>query len=436
MENATSILFGVPGVAVERVERTADEHGEPVRLVQITTTASSAAGCPACGVISTSVKQYRTTRPRDLPYGEEPPAVRWRKRQYRCREEACPRKSFTESIADIPARARVTGRLCRKAAAEVASGRSVSSVAAEYQVSWLVIHRHYAAHADALLTEPDPPVVLGIDETRRGTPRWVRDETGRWVRTERFETNFTDLSGRGRLLGQVAGRTGKAVTGWLEDRGPSWKDQVRFVAIDPCAVYRSAVERALPDVVIVVDHFHLVRPANQAVTRVRQRVTRQVTGRRGPSRDPAWANRRRLLRARERLTSEQFTRMWDEISAQEATGELLAAWIAKEELRFLLSLARTHAPRSEISNRLFAFYDRCARADVPEVTTLARTIEAWWPQILAFIDTGITNATTEATNRTIKDAARIAFGFRNLHNQRRRVRLHSKRTIISQPVRG
>jgi transposase len=33
----------------------------------------------------------------------------------------------------------------------------------------------------------------------------------------------------------------------------------------------------------------------------------------------------------------------------------------------------------------------------------------------------------------IKDAARIAFGFRNLNNQRRRVRLHCKQTIISQP---
>jgi transposase len=120
----------------------------------------------------------------------------------------------------------------------------------------------------------------------------------------------------------------------------------------------------------------------------------------------------------------------------EATGDRLAAWIAKEELRYLLSLARTHAQRSEISNRLYAFYDRCARADVPEVTRLARTIDAWWPQVLAFIDTGITNARTEATNRMVTDAARIAFGFRNLENQRRRVRLHCKRTIISQPVRG
>ena len=73
---------------------------------------------------------------------------------------------------------------------------------------------------------------------------------------------------------------------------------------------------------------------------------------------------------------------------------------------------------------------------MPEVTTLARTIEACWPQILAFIDTGITNARTEATNRMVTDAARIASGFRNLENQRRRVRLHCERTIISQPVLG
>jgi transposase len=436
MENGTSILFGLPGVEVQRVERVCGERDRVVRLVHVVTTVSGAAGCPGCGVMSTSVRQYRTTRPRDLPYGEEPLAVRWHKRQYRCLEQACPRKAFTESVPEIPARARLTGRLCRQLARQIASGRSVSAVAAEHGVSWPVAHRHYAAHADGLLTEPDPPAVLGIDETRRGAPKWLQDEAGRWLRTERFETNFTDVSGTGRLLGQVAGRTGKTVTGWLDDRGQEWKDQVQFVAIDPCAVYRSAVQRALPDAVIVVDHFHLVRLASQAVTRVRQRVTRQVLGRRGTTRDPAWANRRRLLRARERLTTQQFNRMWEEILTQEKTGELLAAWIAKEELRFLLSLARTHAPRSEISNRLFAFYDWCARADVPEVTTLARTIETWWPQILAFINTGITNARTESTNRMVKDAARIAFGFRNLENQRRRVRLHCKRTIISQPVRG
>ena len=43
-------------------------------------------------------------------------------------------------------------------------------------------------------------------------------------------------------------------------------------------------------------------------------------------------------------------------------------------------------------------------------------------EIEAFLRTRVTNAATEGTNHLIKDAARIAFGFRNLDNQRRRVR--------------
>jgi transposase len=79
MGNGVSILFGLPGVAVRRVERAADESGAAVRLAHLVTTASAAAGCPHCDVVSVSVKQRRTTWPRDLPYGEEPLAVRWRK---------------------------------------------------------------------------------------------------------------------------------------------------------------------------------------------------------------------------------------------------------------------------------------------------------------------------------------------------------------------
>ena len=47
MENGTSILFGLPGVAVQRVERALDEHGVAVRLVHVVTTASQRGGLPA-----------------------------------------------------------------------------------------------------------------------------------------------------------------------------------------------------------------------------------------------------------------------------------------------------------------------------------------------------------------------------------------------------
>ena len=64
-----------------------------------------------------------------------------------------------------------------------------------------------------------------------------------------------------------------------------------------------------------------------------------------------------------------------------------------------------------VADRLFRFYDRCAASGLPEPERLAATIETWWPEIPAFIQTGITNAGSEGTNRVIKTVARDAYGF-------------------------
>ena len=190
-QHGTSILFGLRGVRVREVVRHA-EHG---RVVHVLTDDVGAAACPVCGVLSTTVRQRRTTRPRDLPQGEERLVVRWHKRQFTCREVACGRKAFTEQIAELPAGARVTGRLRRHVAGRVADGLAVS-VAGDGLLSWPISHAAWVVHADAALADPEPVTVLGIDETRRGRPTWVQDEpTGRWRLTERFETNFVDLAG-------------------------------------------------------------------------------------------------------------------------------------------------------------------------------------------------------------------------------------------------
>jgi len=415
--DGTTILFGLPGVWVRHVEQCEDG----ARVVHVVTVDETAAACPACGVFSTSVRQRRTTRPRDLPYGEAPLVVRWHKVQYACRETRCARKAFTEQIPELPAGARVTGRLRRHIATAVARGATVSA-AADGLLSWPVAHAAWVAHADALLSEPEPVRVLGIDETRRGRPLWVQEPSGRWRLTERFETNFVDLAGTQGLLGQTAGRTQAAVVAWLEARGQAWKDAVQVVAMDPCASYRAAVQQALPHALIVADHFHLVKLANTALTDVRRRVTWDLHGRRGRKSDPAWARRRRLLRGRERLSHKQFTTMWNELIDADPTHQILTAWIGKEELRALLATAKTGANRHDIAHRLFRFNAWCADSDVPELHRLAATIEAWWPEVLGFLTTDITNAGTEATNRTVKTVARTAYGFRNLDNQRRRVR--------------
>ena len=401
------------------------------RLVHLETVDEVASGCPSCGVVSTAVKEYVTTRPRDIPYGEGGIRLVWHKRRWRCAERDCARGSFTEAIAEVPAGWRTTGRLRRAIAAAVGDAcRSVAEVAGSFSVSWPTANIAAAQAADATLGEPEPTVVLGIDETRRGKPRWVRDgENGRWVRTDAWDTGFVDLAGDQGLLGQVTGRTSDCVVDWLTRRSPQFRETIRFVAIDPAAVYANAVTSPglLPNATLVVDHFHIVKLANDAVTKVRRRVIWEQKGRRGRKDDPAWANRRRLLTARERLSPKAFAAMWNSLIDSDPSAQILTAWIAKEELRALLALARTGAHRDEIRHRLGVFYHWCAAADIDELNTLATTVETWWPAIEAFIATGITNARTEGINRLIKQVKRSACGFRNPANGHRRIRFHCTR---------
>jgi transposase len=163
------------------------------------------------------------------------------------------------------------------------------------------------------------------------------------------------------------------------------------------------------------------------VTKVRRRTIWEQKGRRGRKVDPAWANRRRLLRARESLPAKGFAAMWNSLVDSDPSGQILATWIAKEELRALLALARTGAPRDVIAAQLYVFYDWCASTTIEELHTLATTVETWWPEIEAFIDTGITNAKTEGLNRLVKQVKRSGCGFRNVDNQHRRVRFHCTR---------
>ena len=107
MIDGTTLLFGLPGVRVERVERLPDG----ARVVHVVTVSETAAACPSCGVVSTSVKGQVATSPRDIPYGQSRIILRWNKTRWRCREDDCERGSFTQAIAQIPARARTTRRL-------------------------------------------------------------------------------------------------------------------------------------------------------------------------------------------------------------------------------------------------------------------------------------------------------------------------------------
>lgn len=163
MEHVTTLLLDLPGVAVQRVVRQA----EGARVAHVVTDDESAAACPACGVLSTSCKGQRITRPRDIPYGRNKVRLVWHTLRWRCAERGCPRGSFTEQIEQVPAYARVTRRCRDQIARRIGDeNRSVLEVAAEHAVSWPTAHRAVVAYAEAVLGEPDPVQVLGIEPHR------------------------------------------------------------------------------------------------------------------------------------------------------------------------------------------------------------------------------------------------------------------------------
>jgi len=219
------------------------------------------------------------------------------------------------------------------------------------------------------------------------------------------------------------------VVTWLTGRTPEFREAIAYVAIDPAAVYAAAVRTAglLPNATLVVDHFHLVALANLAVTKTRRRVTWELKDRRGGKVDPEWANRRRLLTGRERLSDKNFAKMWNAIIDEDPSAQILSAYIAKEELRTLLSTVRLGGDPHLTRHRLHRFLTWCIDSNIPELIALAKTVDTWWPEINVFVLTGITNARTEGYNRLVKAVKRSACGFRNRENSARRIRFHCTR---------
>src|SRR5262249_5343442 len=269
-----------------------------------------------------------------------------------------------------------------------------------HAVSWHTTHEAFTAVVDpGLKSEPTPVAYLGIDEVRRGAPRFERDpDTGRTRQVaDRWHTGFTDLSGGQGLLGQVEGRSGKDVVGWLEQRGPVWRAAVRIVAIDMCQAFRAAARQALPDATICVDPFHLVQLANKMVTSVRWRIVREKYGRRGRKGDPEYGIKRLLTRNREDLNPEQFAKMWNTMVDDPALAALHVAWTTKEELPTLLALGIPRPPPppagSAVRDRWTSLLMWCAdHSDIPEVASFARTLDSWRQEIINAVLLGASNA--------------------------------------------
>ena len=171
---------------------------------------------------------------------------------------------------------------------------------------------------------------------------------------------------------------------------------------------------------MVVDPFHVVRLANMAVTRCRQRVQQDTLRHRGWKGDPLYDIRKLLLLGAERVDDAGWTRLHAALAAGDPDDEVRDCWVAKEKLR---DVYLTDDPALAAERLDDAIAWSTAAESGPELRRLAKTLRRWRTQILAHHTTGASNGPVEAANLLIKQIKRSGRGFRNLTNYRLRILL-------------
>jgi transposase len=132
-------------------------------------------------------------------------------------------------------------------------------------------------------TRFDGVTAIGVDEhvwrhTRRGD---------KYVTVIIDLTGIRDGTGPARLPDMVQGRSKQAFKTWLSQRPKDWRDGIEVVAMDGFTGFKTATTEELPDAVTVMDPFHVVRLAGDALDRCRRRIQQIIHGHRGRKDDPS-----------------------------------------------------------------------------------------------------------------------------------------------------
>ncbi|MDT0262480.1 ISL3 family transposase [Jatrophihabitans lederbergiae] len=349
-----------------------------------------------------------------VPLGWRPTILVVRVRRYRC--TGCGHVWRQDTSSAAAPRAKLSRHAVLWALKSVVLDRlSIARVAAGLGASWHTVNDAVLAAGRALLiNDPhrlDGVRVIGVDEhcwrhTRRG---------------DKYVTVIIDLTpvrdgvGPSRLLDMVEGRSKQVFKGWLQAQTAQFRNGIEVVAMDGFTGFKTAASEELPDAVAVMDPFHVVALAGDALDRCRQRVQQNTRGHRGRIGDPLYGIRRVLRTGADLLTDKQRQRLTT-VFADGQHVEVQATWGIYQRI----VAAYRHPDRAAGKTALTKIIDAISKgvpAALSELTTLGRTLTRRAVDVLAYFDRPRTsNGPTEAINGRLEHLRGTALGFRNLTN--------------------
>jgi transposase len=348
------------------------------------------------------------------PLGWRPTTLHVVVRRYRC--TGCGHVWRQDTSTAAEPRAKLSRRGLRWALeALVVQHLTVARIAEGLGVSWNTANDAVLAEGKRVLIDDpgrfDGVAVIGVDEhvwrhTRRGD---------KYVTVIIDLTGVRDRTGPARLLDMVEGRSKQAFKTWLAERPESWRQAVEVVAMDGFTGFKTATTEELPDAVAVMDPFHVVRLAGDALDQCRRRVQQTIHGHRGRKNDPLYSARRTLHTGAGLLTGKQNDRLANLFASDEHV-EVEATWGIYQ--RMITAYREPDRTRGrELMNKLIKSVSHAVPAALTEVITLGRTLNKRATDILAYFDNPHTsNGPTEAINGRLEHLRGSALGFRNLTN--------------------
>ena len=348
------------------------------------------------------------------PLGWRPTTLEVTVRRYWCAE--CGHVWRQDTSCAAQPRTKLSRRALTWALQGIVVGHlSVARVAEGLGVAWNTANDAVLAEGKRVLIDDEHRFegvrVLGVDEhvwrhTRRGD---------KYVTVIIDLTPIRDGSGPARLLDMVEGRSKQVFKTWLAERPPAWREAIEVVAMDGFTGFKTAAAEELPEAVTVMDPFHVVRLAGDALDQCRRRVQQDLHGHRGRSSDPLYRARRTLHTGVGLLTDKQVGRL----EALFAVEEHLPVEVTWEIYQQMITAYRdpNRTKGKTAMETLIASLSTGVPAGLSEVRKLGRTLSKRASDVLAYFERpGTSNGPTEAINGRLEHLRGSALRFRNLTN--------------------
>lgn len=336
--------------------------------------------CPECGTIGRLYRHgVKTVGYKDIPAFGMRSVIEARVSRFKCRD--CGKTSM-QPLPDIDTRRRMTKRLIEYIA-EQGVRKTFSAVARDIGVDEKTVRNICEDNIRKVFEEHeiDAPLILGVDEMKLG---------------ERKRTIFIDI-GEKKLLDLIDAMNRGRVDRWL------WalpnKDRVRLVTMDMWGPYRSSCRVILPNARIVVDKWHVVSKANDALDRVRAKHRRNIKDRRNPHKG------RLLLQTHWKNLSPMRQMMLQGVL--DNTPLIKDGWMCKEAFYGIWDAKS----RQDAEARFDAWVAAIPASVNEEFGKLAKTVDNWREEVFTFFELPYTNAYTESRNRLVKDLQREGRGY-------------------------